>query len=68
MAKTKTPAPKRAGTRRSKQSQARLDAILAVIGDDLEALTRLLATIAAASSRKQIALRHQLVVDKSTVG
>jgi hypothetical protein len=49
---TKTPAPKRAGTatrkiRRTKASQARLDAIVSAIGDDIGAMRRLVAAIAA---------------------
>ena len=50
MAYKKTPAPRRAGTRknirRSKASQARLDAILGVVGDDPDALRKLIAAIA----------------------
>jgi hypothetical protein len=50
--KTLTPAPQRAGTRysknirRSKASQARLDAILGAIGDNPDELRKLLVTIA----------------------
>jgi hypothetical protein len=45
----RTPAPRRAGTRqtrRSKASQARLDAILGAIGDDQDALRKLITAIA----------------------
>lgn len=66
MASRKKTAPQRAG--RSKQSQARLDAILDAIGDDDRALGRLLTVIAAAADRPRRAVRHQLVVDKSTAG
>jgi hypothetical protein len=52
VATTKTPNPRRVGTRygknirRSKASQERLDAILGAIGNDQEGLRKLLAAIA----------------------
>ncbi len=50
MNRSKTPAPQRAGTRkkilRSKASQARLDAILGAIGDDMGALRKLVSAMA----------------------
>lgn len=61
-------ATKKQTAARRKRSQARLDAILAKIGDDPQALAQLLAAIGAAMPSGTRAHRHQLVVDKSIAG